>query len=208
VYFDCSGGEYYNGVSFWENFDWVVKPPGQPVDDPETIADAYMKRDGYTFNGWIDVETGALWVFTDPVIKPLYLNASWTALPQPVTFDFCDGVTPAETIHVYCGDTIPASAIPDPTRTGYDFIGWQYLEDRYWDGNDYVYVYKPFDFNWTVPFGGLTLYAGWQIKTFKVTFVDHDDTFIFEYTEQPYNVTIPDPYSGGYILNLPSLPGF
>jgi len=186
VTFDPNGGEFWNGNwsdpanPYTDPFPWTVAP-GTPVTDPESIFydyNANMHRPGYTFSGWKD-DAGNTWIFTDPVLKTLNLTASWTALPQNVTFDFCDGVTPPETIQVYCDDVIPSAAIPKPTRTGYEFIGWQYDTgtgpDWVWDGSAWVWmpvIYAPFDFSWTVPNGGLTLYAGWKILEYQLMFKD------------------------------------
>ncbi|MDE7453744.1 MAG: InlB B-repeat-containing protein [Clostridia bacterium] len=57
--------------------------------------------------------------------------------------------------------TEPATA---PTATGYDFKGW-FIDDA---------CLHPFDFNVAID-DNTTVYAKWQVKSYTVTFVDHDN---------------------------------
>ena len=121
-------------------------------------------RDGYVFAGWYYHSNGTDQVdFNQPIVggsKPVTLFAAWTPAKQDKTIDilyvanggtFFDG---NETLQGVT-DTDGIARLPlQPTREGYDFLGWSY--DR--DGND------PVDFTQAIVAGSghATVYAQWK----------------------------------------------
>ncbi len=121
-------------------------------------------RDGYVFAGWYYHSDGTDQVdFNQPIVggsKHVTLFAAWTPAKQDKTIDilyvanggtFFDG---NETLQGVT-DTDGIARLPlQPTREGYDFLGWSY--DR--DGND------PVDFTQAIVAGSghATVYAQWK----------------------------------------------
>ena len=121
-------------------------------------------RDGYVFAGWYYHSNGTDQVdFNQPIVggsKHVTLFAAWTPAKQDKTIDilyvanggtFFDG---NETLQGVT-DTDGVARLPlQPTREGYDFLGWSY--DR--DGND------PVDFTQAIVAGSghATVYAQWK----------------------------------------------
>ena len=121
-------------------------------------------RDGYVFAGWYYHSNGTDQVdFNQPIVggsKHVNLFAAWTPAKQDKTIDilyvanggtFFDG---NETLQGVT-DTDGVARLPlQPTREGYDFLGWSY--DR--DGND------PVDFTQAIVAGSghATVYAQWK----------------------------------------------
>ena len=121
-------------------------------------------RDGYVFAGWYYHSDGTDQVdFNQPIVggsKHVTLFAAWTPAKQDKTIDilyvanggkFFDG---NETMRGVT-DTDGFARLPlQPTREGYDFLGWSY--DR--DGND------PVDFTQAIVAGSghATVYAQWK----------------------------------------------
>ena len=103
----------------------------QPYDFGAAVT-AYevSEREGYTFGGWYyDNETfaNAFDVTTMPD-EDLVFYAKWTKNNYPVTFNANGGKFSDESeVYTYqgaYGDSITAPET-DPTRTGYDFVGWE-----------------------------------------------------------------------------------
>ena len=121
-------------------------------------------RDGYVFAGWYYHSDGTDQVdFNQPIVggsKHVTLFAAWTPAKQDKTIEilyvanggtFFDG---NETLQGVT-DTDGVARLPlQPTREGYDFLGWSY--DR--DGND------PVDFTQAIVAGSghATVYAQWK----------------------------------------------
>ena len=121
-------------------------------------------RDGYVFAGWYYHSNGTDQVdFNQPIVggsKHVTLFAAWTPAKQDKTIEilyvanggtFFDG---NETLQGVT-DTDGVARLPlQPTREGYDFLGWSY--DR--DGND------PVDFTKAIVAGSghATVYAQWK----------------------------------------------
>lgn len=108
----------------------------------EAIAVPLVSREGYTFNGWMpDVATIA------PSNDVTY-TAQWTPIRYMVTFDANGGVGGTSANQDY-GTAI---ATPTVTRTGYTFKGWSPAVPA------------------TVPLGGATYTAQWEVNRYTVTF--------------------------------------
>ncbi len=121
-------------------------------------------RDGYVFAGWYYHSDGTDQVdFNQPIVggsKHVILFAAWTPAKQDKTIDilyvanggkFFDGNETMQGVT----DTDGFARLPlQPTREGYDFLGWSY--DR--DGND------PVDFTQAIVAGSghATVYAQWK----------------------------------------------
>lgn len=76
-----------------------------------------------------------------------------------ITLETEGGLLQKDTVWVYSGNRLH---LPVPLKDGYTFLGWFDA-----DGEEVEYAYED-----------MTLYAKWQIKTFKVTFLDHNNEII------------------------------
>ena len=138
--------------------DGVNEPTTQTVTDGEKATKpADPTRTGYTFDGWFAEGAETAYDFDTPVTGNLTLTAKWTANTYTVTFNANGGTVATESKYV----TFDAAygSLPTPTRTGYDFAGWQ-------DENDNE-VTASTVFSTAAD---VTLTAQWTAKTFNVTF--------------------------------------
>ena len=155
VTYDANGGQFADGKNVMQgqtDSDGIARQPLAPT------------RDGYVFAGWYYHSNGTDQVdFNQPIVgsgKNVTLFAAWTPAKQDKTVDilyvanggkFFDG---NDTMQVVT-DTNGIARLPlQPTREGYDFLGWSY--DR--DGND------PVDFTKAIVSGSghATVYAQWK----------------------------------------------
>ena len=109
---------------------------GLPVPAQQTVAHGGLAaaptpapaRTGYTFGGWYaDTSkwSAAGWNFNAPVTGNITLYAKWIAgsvTTYTVTFAHRNG-NPATT-SVVEKDSVAHCPVPNPTRTGYTFVGW------------------------------------------------------------------------------------
>lgn len=118
-----------------------------PAQNPE--------RDGYLFEGWYDASDGdSLFDFTEPINKKnTKVYAHWLAKLE-CTFDYnYSGAPAASKVDVYQKRAVERPA--DPTRNGYQFLGWALDKDTPADGFERYYDFaRLFSDN-------LTLYAKW-----------------------------------------------
>ncbi len=114
-------------------------------------------RTGYTFAGWFAEGAETAYDFDAAVTEDLTLTARWTANTYTVTFNANGGTVATESKDV----TFDAAygELPTPTRTGYDFAGWQ---DKSGNKVTASTVFSTAD--------DVTLTAQWTAKTFNVTF--------------------------------------
>ena len=155
VTYSANGGQFANGNNVMlgkTDSNGIARQPLAPT------------RDGYVFAGWYYHSDGTDQVdFNQPIVggsKHVTLFAAWTPAKQDKTIDilyvanggtFFDG---NETLQGVT-DTDGVARLPlQPTREGYDFLGWSY--DR--DGND------PVDFTQAIVAGSghATVYAQWK----------------------------------------------
>ena len=155
VTYSANGGQFADGNNVMQgktDSNGIARQPLTPT------------RDGYVFAGWYYHSDGTDQVdFNQPIVggsKHVTLFAAWTPVKQDKTIDilyvanggtFFDG---NETLQGVT-DTDGAARLPlQPTREGYDFLGWSY--DR--DGND------PVDFTQAIVAGSghATVYAQWK----------------------------------------------
>ena len=130
--------------------------------DDHITRPANPERTGYTFDYWsTDLAGNHEYDFENTVVTgELTLYAQWTINSYTVTFKKNDGTDDTYTTDdADFGTTIDEPA--EPSRTGYNFIGWYKDVDGVTAWN--------FDLE-TMPVDGVTLYAKWEIKRFEVTF--------------------------------------
>ena len=104
--FDSNGGTPVNSQKFKA---WLTGT--KPTDPTKTWN---------TFLGWYtsdDLEFD----FSQPIFEPTQLYAKWQVNQYTITFD-TDGWVAMNPIDVNYGDNI---SVPNPTRNGYRFIGWE-----------------------------------------------------------------------------------
>ena len=138
--------------------DGVNEPTTQTVTDGEKVTKpADPTRTGHTFAGWFAEGAETAYDFDAAVTGNLTLTARWTANTYTVTFNANGGTVATESKDVTFGAAY--GELPTPTRTGYDFAGWQ---DK--SGN------KVTDSTVFSTADDVTLTAQWTAKTFNVTF--------------------------------------
>ena len=155
VTYSANGGQFADGNNVMQgqtDSNGIARQPLAPT------------RDGYVFAGWYYHIDGTDQVdFNQPIVggsKHVTLFAAWTPAKQDKTVDilyvanggtFFDGNDTMRGVT----DTDGIARLPlQPTREGYDFVGWSY--DR--DGND------PVDFTKAIVAGSghATVYAQWK----------------------------------------------
>jgi uncharacterized repeat protein (TIGR02543 family) len=127
-----------------------------------------FSRTGYSFAGWYDgtstFAAGAIYPVTGVVTGPVTLTATWSAIPQAITY--ASGSGGAGT-----GPTTPATVLYDATfttpantysKTGYTFAGWSDGTTTYAVGDRY-----PATGGVTGP---VTLTAAWNPNTQAITY--------------------------------------
>ncbi|EAD9124319.1 LPXTG cell wall anchor domain-containing protein [Listeria monocytogenes] len=144
-------------------------------------------KDGYTFIGWYDAETGGKkWDFDNDLMpgKNVTLYARFASKTYPMTFDN-DGVTTTETVD-YDG---LAEEPTTPTKAGYTFDGWYDAETggKKWDfAQD------------KMPANPVTLYARFTMNNYIATF-NNDGTTTTQTVDYQEALTEPtEPTKDGY----------
>ena len=177
---DTSGGNALEAISY--------AVTSSPITLPTPV------RTGYTFLGW----TGEGITTPQPeVIIPTGStgNRTYTANWEIITYNIFlykgDG-SEAETIH-YTVET-PDFALQSPTRTGYEFLGWQRL-DGYAPGEKQMNV--------TIPKGttGDRTYTGcWQAIAYTITLDTSGGNALaaISYTIESDPIKLPTPVRTGY----------
>jgi uncharacterized repeat protein (TIGR02543 family) len=142
----------------------------EELDNPE--------KTGYTFDGWFrDADCTTEWNFdSDVVTVNTDLYAKWNRNSYTVTFQDYDGAVISTQSALY-GDAVETA---DPTREGYDFIGW---------GADLSNITSD-----------LTVTAQYELTVYTVTFEDWDGTPLKTQTVTPGAMAIAptDPTREGY----------
>lgn len=128
---------------------------GTTLVAPATVPE----KTGYTFRAWVTTDDPAEdWNFADPVTEAMALVADFNINQYNVTFDSNGGSYAPESIKVDYND-YAAKPYPDPTKDGYEFLGWFAPEAA-----------TAFDFEETPITGDTSLTAHWAIKTCTITF--------------------------------------
>ncbi len=144
--------------------DLVVKP-STPTD-----------TDGYLFDGWFsDSACKNEYDFSTPVTRNMFIYEGWTkAYTVSFNKNFDDGGakivsdSKVREDHLIEGTDIP----DDPEREGWDFTGWYTASG----------CETAWDFDTDTVDSCMTLYAGWKIKEFNVSFETRGGTTISSQT--------------------------
>ncbi|WP_181249579.1 InlB B-repeat-containing protein [Listeria seeligeri] len=127
---------------------------GSLLEEPTALT-----KEGYTFTGWYDTETGGnKWDFATDTMPAgnLTLYAQFSVNSYEATFDV-DGTTTTQTV-VY-GELLEEPAAP--TKEGYTFTGWY---DAKTGGNEWDFGAD------TMPAENITLYAQFSVNSYVATF--------------------------------------
>lgn len=152
----------------------LVEPPvkykyGSLIEEPED--DIFVKA-GSEIAYWYYIKedengnkTKVTWDFAvDTAFADMVLYCEWDTSSWAVTFDFKDeGVTEDAVVLVQHNDQVP---MPDPpTRTGYDFVGWYYVN---YQESETLWDFK------TAITKNYTIYAVWTIQEYTLNFYHND----------------------------------
>ena len=144
VSFNANGGSFSGGQ----------KTIYRDVDEGKNIysvapSDPYKANS--EFIGWYYDAACTISYDGEGIYTSMDLYAGYDTVQTTVTLSFeCNGGTPMSNMYVSVGESVPATALPFPTRAGYTFDGWYTnatLTRRIYD-------------SYTVT-GNATLYAGW-----------------------------------------------
>ncbi len=178
---NANGGTLYDypGTSVWTVISTFPVKYGTNLYD--NIGGLSPKRDGYQFNGWYTNPTGGVqvydangyrvnntgywengkWVRTGGVT----VYAHWTALKSNLKINpnggKWNGSTASQTFNQ---QYLTTKAVPDPTRTGYNFKGWTKSNPFYGSFANKVYTYG------ATPSITDTLTASWQAQSYTLSF--------------------------------------
>ena len=144
-------------ISFEENGGSEVN--NQTITYGKTVSQVYPERVGYTFAGWYtDPELKYAYNFDTVVKNDFTLYAKWNRNKYSIQFNTNGGTSVAsQKVYYQSKVTEPES----PTKEGYTFTGW-FTENE---------CINKYDFN-TLVTKSVTLYAGWKINEYTVTFVE------------------------------------
>lgn len=144
-------------------------------------------RPGYTFNCWYENNnkvTDGTWYRTSNVS----LVAKWTANTYNISYDLNGGYLNTNKPSTYKTDSIVE--IGNPSKTGYEFIGWSV--------NGSSQKYKDYVINNT--YGDISLVANFEANTYSVTL----DSNGGECKDDLLTVT----YNKSYVLPIPTKVGY
>ncbi len=120
---------------------------------------------GYTFKYWYLTDDSTEYQFNETISEDTTLKAKFDINKYEVKFDVNTEEEvenkPTNQSIEYKGHA--AEPKPEPTRTGYDFLGWYVKRGPVTEENQ-------FDFKNREITGPVTLVAKWQLKTYTVTF--------------------------------------
>ena len=174
--------EEYNLSATSSNEGWgsaSMDPSGVVENGTEVTATA-SPAEGYEFVNWTKgddvVSTDNPYTFT--AVADLALVANFKAIKYDVTFDV-DGVKTTESLDYGTVITKPE----DPTKEGYTFAGWN---PEFVEGT-------------TVPVGGLTYNATWNVNYYTLTFKWNDVVYSTASVAYGSAITAPEtPEREGY----------
>ncbi|EKF1562620.1 InlB B-repeat-containing protein [Listeria monocytogenes] len=160
------------------NYDSLLTEPAVPT------------KDGYTFDGWYDAETGGnKWNFATNKIpaKNVTLYARFTVKSYTATFDK-DGTTTTQTVNYDSLIQEPTA----PTKDGYTFTGWYDAETG---GNKWDFAANK------MPAKNVTLYARFSTNAYTATF-DKEGTTTTQAVDYDSLLTEPTaPTKDGYTFD-------
>lgn len=160
------------------NYDSLLTEPAAPT------------KDGYTFDGWYDAETGGTkWNFATNKMpaKNVTLYARFTVKSYTATFDK-DGTTTTQTVNYDSLIQEPTA----PTKVGYTFTGWYDAETG---GNKWDFAANK------MPAKNVTLYARFSTNAYTATF-DTEGTTTTQAVDYDSLLTEPTaPTKDGYTFD-------
>jgi len=157
------------------------------LDDKVTVLGPDPQRAGYLFTGWLCDWDNAVYQQGDTFDMPsvnVTLTAQWKAdsLYYTVSFDAQGGTPePAEQVIEHGGYAVKP---PDPTRTGYTFLGWYYLDPQGLDA-DWLYNFGVQTVAWDI-----TLTAKWQLSTYRIFYIPNGGISFMLPTTATYGSTV------------------
>lgn len=150
----------YSVKSYTATFDKEGTTTTQTANyDSRLTEPAAPTKDGYTFDGWYDAETGGTkWNFATNKMpaKNVTLYARFTVKSYTATFDK-DGTTTTQTVNYDSLIQEPTA----PTKDGYTFTGWYDAETG---GNKWDFAANK------IPAKNVTLYARFSTNAYTATF--------------------------------------
>ncbi len=153
----------------------------------ETVTLTNLEKEGYTFTGWYDAETGGNKIESiaqgSTGAKTLY--AQWTLITYTITYEGLNGVENPNTITSYTVES-ETITLQNPTRTGYIFTGWYDAETG---GNKIESIVQGST-------EAKTLYAQWTLITYTITYEGlngaANPNTITSYTVETETITLQD----------------
>ena len=139
-------------------------------------APSVPKKDGFEFVGWFDAEGNAM-PETVPEVAEVKYFAKYNAEKYTVTFK-ADGETVRSEEALYGSTIVPPDA---PSKVGNTFKGWAV------EGTTDIVT---FDDNTTVPVGGVTYVAIFEVNTYNITY--YVDNEFVKTVEVKYGDSIPE----------------
>lgn len=128
----------------------------------EVYFSEYPVKEGYTFAGWINDETGEEVII--PLIMPacdITLRAEWVVNQYRISFDDGFGNIVAEYYAEYGSDiSFAVYEIPDLAREGYTFAGW-------WNEAEGGF----FESGMTMPASDLVFRGYWEVNCYTATWI-------------------------------------
>ena len=114
---------------------------------------------GYTFDGWFKENSFENpFDFSAPIIDDDTIYAKWTLQNYTIAYNLNGGTNDPSNLGTYTVES-PTLILKDPTRDGYDFLGWYY---------DNTYINRATQIGDTT--GNISLFAKWSIKTYSITY--------------------------------------
>ena len=180
VTFNANGGE---GTMGKQTFTYGVE---------QTLSEnTFSRGNDYIFNGWNTAADGSGTTYSNgqklTLTASLTLYAQWKVRPanmKTVTFNSMGG---SAVDVAMVEENKPVTKPANPTKDGYDFTGWFTSTDGGATLSD-----TPFNFETAIT-TDLTLYAGWKIKTYTVTFVTGEGATTVSPQSLEYNGTAQRP---------------
>ncbi|MBP5366712.1 MAG: BspA family leucine-rich repeat surface protein [Bacteroidales bacterium] len=176
----------YGNIAYtatWQINEYTITIDPANGDAPTTIKQEYdtditatlptPTREHYVLTGW----SGEI-----PAKMPAYnmtISAQWLGNTHTITFD-TDGGSAIDKMTLHYADDITAPA--NPTKTGYDFKGWDKTIPA------------------TMPDEDLAFKAQWEVRKYTITFTDEDGNDLGSVTDE-YGKPVPapaDPTREGY----------
>lgn len=116
--------EYVITLKYTDKSDEFV-----PIKYDGKVSLPVLEKKGYNFVGWFDKETDTKFELDNyTLLKDVTLYAKWEGpISYNISYNLNGGIVDGEEPNTYTVDNFPT--LLDPTREGYDFVGW-YLNEK------------------------------------------------------------------------------